>query len=364
MVSCDHQRTTQPHHIKDSLAYDIESIKIIPSNDILELKSYHITSPFSCQNIDGIIAYNYRLHSLDFEDLYNHKEISSIPLQREGPDGIPGRVAGIFPLSKDSIWVYDGIYMYLLNSAGRVNEKITLEDRESLIINTNYAMNTAKFSYNPKRHSLLYLTRKDDFIVEEYDIKKRKIIKTYPLSYSIINPKGSLLYADMDAPNVNFVDNKIIYNYPYESTIYLLDMDSGKQLLIDAPSCYTSNKAQTCNANGYSIWERHRIENVHFYDIMYLPECKTYIRLHIGGIDFSEKESVQTLLDSRPIYMMAFDKDFNIMGESKLAGKRYSCFTGWCALKNSVLLFNENSLSDSISYETLNVDIISSIRGL
>ena len=91
---------------------------------------------------------------------------------------------------------------------------------------------------------------------------------------------------------------------------------------------------------------------------MYLPECKTYIRLHIGGIDFSEKESVQTLLDSRPIYMMAFDKDFNIMGESKLAGKR------WCALKNSVLLFNENSLSDSISYETLNVDIISSIRGL
>lgn len=149
MVSCDHQRTTQPHHIKDSLAYDIESIKIIPSNDILELKSYHITSPFSCQNIDGIIAYNYRLHSLDLIDLYNHKEISSIPLQREGPDGIPGRVAGIFPLSKDSIWVYDGIYMYLLNSAGRVNEKITLEDRESLIINTNYAMNTAKFSYNP-----------------------------------------------------------------------------------------------------------------------------------------------------------------------------------------------------------------------
>ena len=68
MVSCDHQRTTQPHHIKDSLAYDIESIKIIPSNDILELKSYHITSPFSCQNIDGIIAYNYRLHSLDLID--------------------------------------------------------------------------------------------------------------------------------------------------------------------------------------------------------------------------------------------------------------------------------------------------------
>ena len=71
MVSCDHQRTTQPHHIKDSLAYDIESIKIIPSNDILELKSYHITSPFSCQNIDGIIAYNYRLHSLDLSGLLN-----------------------------------------------------------------------------------------------------------------------------------------------------------------------------------------------------------------------------------------------------------------------------------------------------
>ena len=60
MVSCDHQRTTQPHHIKDSLAYDIESIKIIPSNDILELKSYHITSPFSCQNIYRIWCFSRR----------------------------------------------------------------------------------------------------------------------------------------------------------------------------------------------------------------------------------------------------------------------------------------------------------------
>ena len=97
MVSCDHQRTTQPHHIKDSLAYDIESIKIIPSNDILELKSYHITSPFSCQNIDGIIAYNYRLHSLDLIDLYKDKEISTIPVQSEVSDGIRGGAAGIVP---------------------------------------------------------------------------------------------------------------------------------------------------------------------------------------------------------------------------------------------------------------------------
>lgn len=43
MVSCDHQRTTQPHHIKDSLAYDIESIKIIPSNDILDFQRFNIT---------------------------------------------------------------------------------------------------------------------------------------------------------------------------------------------------------------------------------------------------------------------------------------------------------------------------------
>ena len=43
---------------------------------------------------------------------------------------------------------------------------------------------------------------------------------------------------------------------------------------------------------GIQFGERHRIENVHFYDIMYLPECKTYIRLHIGGIDFFRKKSL------------------------------------------------------------------------
>lgn len=64
MVSCDHQRTTQPHHIKDSLAYDIESIKIIPSNDGEDFTNgtdcVAVWENYTCRGKDGKL-YSYSI---------------------------------------------------------------------------------------------------------------------------------------------------------------------------------------------------------------------------------------------------------------------------------------------------------------
>ena len=49
-----------------------------------------------------------------------------------------------------------------------------------------------------------------------------------------------------------------------------------------ADSDYTSNKAQKCKSKtDYTEWQRHGFENPHFFDIMYLPTCDMYARLHV-----------------------------------------------------------------------------------
>ena len=66
---------------------------------------------------------------------------------------------------------------------------------------------------------------------------------------------------------------------------------------------------------GIQIWEKTTESKMYTFTILCIyRNVKHIFDYYIGGIDFSEKESVQTLLDSRPIYMMAFDKDFNIIG--------------------------------------------------
>ena len=56
-----------------------------------------------------------------------------------------------------------------------------------------------------------------------------------------------------------------------------------------ADSDYTSNKAQKCKSKtDYTEWQRHGFENPHFFDIMYLPTCDMYARLHVDAIDFGK----------------------------------------------------------------------------
>lgn len=356
-VSCKEHKQQNAETLQNE--YTVRQIDIPSSADILELKSYNVTAPIDFDSIKGFIAYNYRTHSLDLVNLHGEHHISSISLQREGPDGIQREICGICPTSEDSIWVYDTVAMYLLNKSGKVQHKIILGNRESIMINANYAMNTAKFIYNSAHHSLLYPAKRNSFVIEEYDIQQEKVIKTYPLSYAESNPEGALVYGDMDYPNVSFTENNIIYNYPYESAIYVLHMDSGKHSTIKAESHYTPNQAQQCIQNGSAAWEKHRIENIHFYEVMYVPQANRYYRLHTNGVEYDTNQSVLSMLDSRSIYLMTFDKDFKPVSEHKLADKRYNYFTGWCALSDALLLFNENSLSESTDYEGISMDLIS-----
>lgn len=362
LLSCGNPKGNALHSYisRDSLSIVTEHIQV-PSTEVLELKSYYITSLVDFDSISGIMAYNYRLHSLDIINLKGECRISSIPLQREGPDGIPGRVCGICPVSRDSIWVYDGIAMYLLDSMGKIRDNISFENNKNIVINTNYAMCTARFFYNKEHASLLYLVDRGSFIIEEYDIRKRCVLKSYPLSNSVVNPKRELIYGDMDIPNITFTEDEVVYNYPYESRIYLLDMNTGEHSVVETESLYTPNVAHDCLSNGYSAWEKHRIENIHFFDVMYLPKIQAFVRLHTSGVTFDSTQPVLSLLDSKNLYMSVFDKDFQFMGEVKLSDKKYNLFTGWCALEDALLLFDDNSLADSIDYERLSMDIITPV---
>lgn len=365
LVSCTGQKTGKENDNNDKIAIEVGEIKF-PPQDVLQLKSYYLSSSVHVDSIDYLIGYNYRLHSLDCMNLKS-KSVTQIVLPGDGPDAIV-RLSGIYAQSLDSVWISDeSERAFLIDSVGTIKRMIDLkkylEDQEQLLINTNYAMFTSHLFYNASRHSLMFLvkhTPSNTFIVKEVFIDEVGKMATYQLSSSKVVPDMSKGYAYINFPNVNFVGENIVYNYPVESSIYMLDIRTNERKYILADSHYTSNIIEKCTTSGdYATLEKHWLENSHFYDIMYLPKYKIYARLHADKDDFDEKKGMEKLINERDLYLMLFDENMEKIGETKLSNCRYSPFTSWNATYGGIALFVDNVLDEKNNTDDLTIDIIS-----
>ncbi|WP_252217102.1 hypothetical protein, partial [Clostridium sp. CMCC3677] len=59
----------------------------------------------------------------------------------------------------------------------------------------------------------------------------------------------------------------------------------------------------------------------------------------------------------RKLLLTLFNRDFEIVNELELPSRRYSYYTGWCALDEGILIFVDNILSGSDASEELIFDV-------
>ena len=363
-ISCSQRRENIKTVDNDLVEIQKEEL-FFPPSDVLQLKSYYLSSSVQVGAKHILIGYNHKEHALDCIDLLE-KKIIQIPLQTSGPNAIT-RLTGIFAYQKDSIWVADeSESVFLIDPKGNVLKRIqirnSLQEDEELIINTNHAMSTIRLYYNALHQSLL-CTVKDRsvspprFKVKEIFLEENQKVKTFNLSPSIAEPDISKGYANMSEPNVNFRDDYILYNYPIESHLYKIDLNTGSGKMYKADSDYTSNKAQKCKSKtDYTEWQRHGFENPHFFDIMYLPTCDMYARLHVDAIDFGKNENLELLSRERDFYLCLFDNELNKIKEIKLPINTFNPYTGRCQIHDGILFFVDKITDQEIS-EDLEVHI-------
>ena len=117
MFSCNKSGTTDKNtSIIDSL--EISSKYIQPVDSIQFLQSYNLSCSYPCGDSLAIMGYNYRTHALDiFSD---STLLNKIQLEHHGENGILGRPTAIMPITRDSIWIYDQVAFYLIDSQGKL----------------------------------------------------------------------------------------------------------------------------------------------------------------------------------------------------------------------------------------------------
>ena len=85
LISCTGKRSDGTI-VNNEVALQTEEIHF-PQQDVLQLKSYYLSSPVHGDSVNILIGYNYGLHSLDYLDLES-KQVTQVTLPAKGPHAI------------------------------------------------------------------------------------------------------------------------------------------------------------------------------------------------------------------------------------------------------------------------------------
>lgn len=368
LVSCQFAGNKKEIGHEEGVKLDVKEV-VIPPSDVLNLKSYYLSFVYQADSLQMLYGYNYKIHGLDCFNLKNMQS-SQITFSGDGNSAVVRPVTGLYIQSLDSIWVYDGSQRALLmDRQGQLLNAVDLRDgltsNEQVMIDCNFAISTSKLYYDGQHKSLLYGIL--DTSTSPYSFKVREVFLggsfppvTYLLQSSVsVSDVSGGDYGNMNGINISFSDDDILYNYPVESHVYVLDRRTKQTKVVDADSRFTKNVAGKCRSRSdYSQWIRHAVENPHFYDVMYLPEKEMYARLHLGEHTFDATIDADALMDDRKLYLTLFDKEFNVVSECSLATHRYNYYTAWAATRKGVLVFVDNLMSSANKTDKLEMDII------
>jgi hypothetical protein len=311
---------------------------------------------------DFAVAYNSYTHSVDVINI-TKDTVSHIVLDSEGPDGITHTVSGIYAHTLDSIWVSTVENIVLVDSAGHVKRRVSLLRKEgevSLTI-TNFSIGTSKIYYNSKRNSLFSLmmsvsSDKAGFFVEEYSLLNGSI-KKYPVTM-VVEKNLRYSYGWKQCPNVTFTDTKILYNFPIESNVYVIDVETGNNMVYGGKSQYTNNEVGPLNfPYDFEKANRHIIENVHFFELNYDPVNDVYYRLHLNRTGSDVTRDFEDIYNCREMYLTVFNSEFEVINESKLDNFTYNYRNCWGILSKGLFIAKSNFHRKDINHEQFEMDV-------
>jgi hypothetical protein len=358
-VSCQNKETSKGNTFGKEAKLKFNEVSI--AIDSVTLSTYSMMSATEdSRGHELIYGYNYKVHALDQIDLANHS-LTHIRLSKEGANGIPPYVNGMYVHNPDSIWLYNSNIFYLVNGNGNITSKYTIPSNAAatIITQTNFSISTLNIYYHPERKSIFYTTTENkEFIENEFFLGSNKI-KKYKLEKSKLLNGEPALYGWKQLPNVSYNHNLIIYNYPVESKIYTLDINSGIRRVMEAKSKNTSNISEQLKGRaGYDNMERHKIENIHFFEIVYNQKYNCYFRIHLDKAEYNSKEDIFKKYLKKDMYLMVFDKDFRIINETKMTSNKYYYLNGWFSTKQGLAILHRESGVYDPAHENIKFDII------
>lgn len=324
-----------------------------------QLNSYQVFSVYKAGN-NKMVGYNNPRHALDFFDLDRQKVEKSQALARGGPNAI-GQIESLYWHNVDSIFMYERGKLHIVSGAG---EKVNTFDLYEIYGDLNLGEPICNFYFKlnyVKETKEVYFFMINQSVEREKKSNlplitslaiENKTVKLLPIKhtdhYKNLNGQvGFITYLGFSG----FLNNKMIYNFQYESPLYAYSLGEGE---IDKSGTHEERKISELLAQEDSeVFDRHAIENPHFLSPIPDPWNNLIYRFTWGAPDpslgingFTEKSSSISI----------FDSELNLIEEFLLPTYTYQ-INNWFVNENGLYVSVAHPKNETVTEDFFEVDL-------
>ena len=282
-----------------------------------------------------------RQHEILIYDIKNLNLNKRIPLEKEGPNGIPA-ICGCIPFFDSKT------FLISQHNVGRV----TIADREGNVLRRyNMKQTTSKNElWADSRFGMSFFHipsfTKDSIVYFSNGYFRRKRLnrddwKTIPMFNSLNLKNGHVGTLPINYPDIFEDDVKVpagggynfTYDYNYKQGRLVCSLTGYDSIMVtddlkhvrwyNGKSRYLKSvRPRVYEANGFD-WLRESKGGIKYHNIMYDKYRDVYYRIAEFPYEFKANESPFDDPKGREFSVIVFDKDFNIIGETKFPGNKY-----------------------------------------
>ena len=275
-------------------------------------------------------------HKIIVFDISNQKVFKEIPIRREGPNGI-SRLNGCYPF-------FDSQTFLLFQNS--VNKTSVYTDQGEILKNYSIRHSDKTFTtniitsnlYHPCfiKDSILYLANDDihqrmkkgdwqrSHLFRAQDLRTEELWKlpfVYPSVFNmeVKNPSGGYEYSY----DFNHKDNVLVCSFcGYDSIMVTDDMKNARWYNGKSRYLKTLHPVVGESADGFE-WIGKQKQSGEYWHFMYDKYRDVYYRLVEHPCELGPGEYPMDEPKAREFSVIIFDKDFNIIGETKFPGNKY-----------------------------------------
>ena len=289
-----------------------------------------------------------RQHELLIYDIEGQKLHKRIPLKKEGPNGVPG-IWGCIPFFGSKNFLvsqHDAGRTSIIDDEGNIVRTYNMRQASNSVKNRGLWVDSRfgiSFFNTPSftKDSVVYFS---NGIFIQYKINQhlnRDNWKIIPMFNSLNLKNGHIHTLSIKYPDIFEDDVKVPagggyefsydYNYKQERLVCSLTGYDSIMVTDDLKQVYWRNgksrylktmRPRVYDANGLN-WLREATESPSYHNIMYDKYRDVYYRIAEFPYESKQDESLFGTPTAREFSIIIFDKDLNIIGETKFPGNKY-----------------------------------------
>jgi|GEM_PF-6267657 len=299
---------------------------------------YRVFQVKEIEKEEYLIGYNRNGHQLELYNLSQNSPFGFITLKKAGPDGVP-TVSNLYVHNLDSIFILSFHKLLLINQAGKILKSIRINNSNSSEVNgINFDQlvfcgsteNMNSMYFDDQTNRLFIPTKSVRSASEEihYQPSLFGYLDLNTLDYTPIDISYPEEFKDrvfpLAKPNISFYKERVIYNFPFSSEIFVYDINKRSAQSFPAKSKLSKNLSESIayskRNKDMELLREIFTRNPTFYKVIYDGYRKVYYRWH-----FAENDGGGPAGAGRrgPLVFGILDEDFDVIYEEVMENIYY-----------------------------------------